>query len=236
MLIPQGLFTIREYDAVFTVTPTSRFDHRSDSVIGTVEMLVVNDQQEAIEFPFLVLNTDSGAGAKDRKSVEPRVLNGSEPVDLRDAEKGDIDENQLADLAVQRAQAGGVSDPAQLEEVRTWTRHVLARAERTKLGRTKIGPGQHRRIVLEQRIRVQPDASGKYTLEILAPSPVAALAAGGRVSVTVLLPFEDEDVRPLIEDFTREFEAEQGRIKGRQYLAWFWRYDPVFRLIYRYAG
>ncbi len=164
------------------------------------------------------------------------MLNGSEPVELRDAAKDEVDENQLAEVAVQRAQAGGVSNPAQLEEVRTWARKVLARAERTKVGRTKIGPGQQRRILLEQRIRVQPDASGRYTLEILAPSPIAALAGGGRVSVTVLLPFEDEDVRPQIEDYSREFEAEQGRIKGRQYLAWFWRYDPVFRLIYRYAG
>lgn len=236
MLIPQGLFTIREYDAVFTVAPTSRFDHNSDSVIGTVEMLVVNDQQEPIEFPFLVLNTDSGAGAKSGPSVEPRVLNGSEPVELRDAAKDEVDEHQLAELAVQRAQAGGISDPAQLDEVRKWTRRVLARAERTKIGRTKIGPSQQRRIVLEQRIRVRPNADGQYTLEILAPSPIAALAPGGRISVTVLLPFEDEDVKPQIEDFTREFEPEQGRIKGRQYLAWFWRYDPVFRLIYRYGA
>src|SRR3712207_4572050 len=77
MLIPQGLLTVREYDLVATVTPTSRFGHASDSVFTTVEMLVVNDQGQEIEFPFVVLNTDSGANADDPRSVEPRLLNGS---------------------------------------------------------------------------------------------------------------------------------------------------------------
>lgn len=232
MLIPQSLLTVREYDAVYTIAPTSRFGHHSDSVFATVEMLVVNDQAEDVTFPFIVLNTDPGSGAEDRRSVEPRVLNGSREVELEDME---IDEAQLAEIMVGRAQSLGVSDPAELQQLREWGRQVLGRAERTKRGRTRIKAGESRRIVLQQRIRVLPDATGQYVFETIAPSPIATLAAGGRLSLLVVLPWEDDDVRPQIIDYTREFEAEQGRIKQRQYVAWFWRYDPIFRLVYRYA-
>lgn len=232
MLIPEGLLTVREYDAVYNITPTSRFNHQSDSVFATVELLVVNDQAEDVTFPFFVLNTDPGNGAEDRRSVEPRVLNGSREVKLEDSE---IDEAQLAELVVQRAQAAGVTDASKVEQIRTWARQVLGRAERTKIGRTRIKAGEQRRIVLQQRIRVLPDANGQYVFETIAPSPIATLAPGGRLSLVVLLPWEDEDTHPQIVDFTREFEAEQGRIKQRQWLAWSWRYDPILRLVYRYG-
>lgn len=234
MLVPQGLFTVQEYDATFTVTPTSRFDHDSDTVLATVEMLVINDQAERIEFPFAVLTTDSGEGAEAPESVEPHVLNGSRPVELR---PDSVDENALAEVMVHRAQAAGVTDAAELEEVRTWGRAVLARAERTFVGRTHLDPGEKRRIVLQQRIRVRPDANGEYLLEILAPSPIATIPTGGRISVVVLLPWEDEDVKPqvVVERTEAGFEFEQGRIKLRQLVAWHWKNDPLLRLTYRYA-
>ena len=75
MLIPQSLLAVREYDATFTVVPTSRFGHSSDTVLATVEMLLLNDQGEDITFPFVVLNTDSGAGAESKRSVAPSVTN-----------------------------------------------------------------------------------------------------------------------------------------------------------------
>lgn len=231
MLIPSNLLKVVEYDAVFTVTPTSRFSHDSDSVFAVVEMLVENDQQEEIEFPFFVLNTDPGTGAESRASVEPVVLNGSRPVEVT---KDEIDENAFAELMVQRAQSAGVSDPAQLEEIRKWARAVLSRAERTRVGRTKIQPGERRRIVLQQRIRILPEADGRYVFETIAPSPIATLATGGRVSLVMLLPWQDDDIRPQILERTEGFEVEQGQIKARPWVAWHWRNDPIFRLVYRY--
>ena len=167
----------REYDATFTVVPTSRFGHSSDTVLATVEMLVINDQAEDITFPFVVLNTDSGNGAESRQSVAPTVLNGSRPVELAPEE---IDEAALAEVIVQRAQAAGVTDAAQLDSLRTWGRTALARAERTHVGRTRIKAGETRRLVLQQRIRVQPDAQGRFVFETIAPSPIATLVTGGR--------------------------------------------------------
>lgn len=230
MLIPEGLFNVREYDAVFIVSPTSKFGHESDSVFATVEMLVENNQQEAIQFPFVVLNTDPGIGAENRQSVEPQVLNGSRDVTLNDTE---IDEVQFAETMVQRAQAAGVTDATELERVRHWGRTVLARAERTKRGRTRIGPGERRRIVLQQRIRILPQ-DGRYTFETIAPSPIATLAPGGRVSLAVILPWEDDDIRVQVLERTEGFEVEQGQIKARKWLGWHWRYDPIFRLVYQY--
>lgn len=230
-MIPSNLLKVVEYDAVFTVTPTSKFSHDSDSVFAVVEMLVENDQQEEIEFPFFVLNTDPGTGAENRASVEPVVLNGSRPVEVT---KDEVDENAFAELMVQRAQGAGVSDPAELEEIREWARAVLSRAERTRVGRTKIRPGERRRIVLQQRIRILPEADGRYVFETIAPSPIATLATGGRVSLVVLLPWQDEDVRTEILERTEGFEVEQGQIKARPWVAWHWRNDPIFRLVYRY--
>lgn len=230
MLIPQNMFTVREYDAVYIVTPTSKFGHGSDSVHAVVEMLVENDQQEEIQFPFVVLSTDSGKGAEDPRSVEPVVLNGSRPVEVG---ADQVDEAQFAELMVQRAQAAGVTDPARLDEVRRWGKAVLARAERTRVGRTRIGPGERRRIVLQQRLRILPQ-DGRYIFETIAPSPIATLPAGGRVSLAVLLPWEDEDVRPVVMEKTEGFEVEQGRVKMRPWVSWHWRNDPVFRLVYQY--
>lgn len=232
MLIPSGMFKVTEYDAVFTVTPTSKFSHDSDSVFAVVEMLVENDQQEEIEFPLYILTTDSGDGAESQASVEPVVLNGSRPVDMG---KDEIDENAFAELMVQRAQAAGVSDAAELEEVRQWGRKVLSRAERTRVGRTKIKPGERRRIVLQQRLRIRPEADGRYVFETIAPSPIATLSTGGRVSLAVLLPWQDEDIRTEILERTEGFEVEQGQVKARPWVAWHWRNDPLFRLVYRYA-
>jgi hypothetical protein len=231
MLIPQGMFRVLEYDATYTVTPTSKFSHDSDSVFAVVEMLVENDQQEQIDFPFVVLNTDSGDGAENSRSVEPVVVNGSREVELKTDQ---VDEDQFAEVMVQRAQAAGVTDPAQLERVRNWGRTALARAERTRVGRTRIKPGERRRIVLQQRIRIRPDAQGRYVFETIAPSPIATLATGGRVSLVVLLPWQDEDIRPVVVEKTENYEVEQGQVKLRPWIAWHWRNDPVFRLVYQY--
>ena len=234
MLIPQNLFSVREYDATFTVVPTSRFGHSSDTVLATVEMLVINDQTEDITFPFVVLNTDSGNGAESRRSVAPTVLNGSRSVELAPEE---IDETALAEVIVQRAQAAGVTDAAQLDTLRMWGRTALARAERTHVGRTRIKAGETRRLVLQQRIRVQPDAQGRFVFETIAPSPIATLVTGGRVSIVVLMPWEDDDVRVTVDAAasTAAYEFEQGQIKQRKWAAWHWRNDPVFRLVYQYA-
>jgi hypothetical protein len=235
MLIPNGMFVVREYDATFTITPTSRFDHDSDTVLATVEMLVENSEQQEIEFPFYVLTTDPGTGATSQESVEPHVLNGSRPVEVQPADE--VDENQFAEVMVQRAQAAGMSDAADLEAVRDWGRRALQAAERAKVGRTRIGPNEKRRIILQQRLRVLPEPDGRFIFETLAPSPVATIPTGGRISVVVLLPWEDEDVKPsvVVEESTRDFEFEQGRIKMRQLAAWHWRNDPLLRLVYRYA-
>lgn len=234
MLIPQSLLAVREYDATFTVVPTSRFGHSSDTVLATVEMLVLNDQGEDITFPFVVLSTDSGAGAESKRSVAPSVTNGSRDVELAADE---VDEAALAELMVQRAQAAGMTDTVELDQLRTWARTVLARAERTHVGRTRIKAGETRRIVLQQRIRVLPDTQGRFTFETIAPSPVATLVTGGRVSVVVLMPWEDDDVHVTIDAVasTTAFEFEQGQVKLRKWAAWHWRNDPILRLVYQYA-
>lgn len=234
MLIPLNLFNVLEYDATFVVTPTSRFDHSSDTVLATVELLVHNDQQEDIEFPFVTLTTDPGTGATDPSSVQPHILNGSRPVDV--IEDDDVDEASIAERVVAQARAAGVTDEAELQSYRRWALAVVRRAERTTVGRTRIEPGERRRVILQQRLRVQPDKDGRFIFETIAPSPIARLATGGRVSVVVLMPWEDEDVKPEILERTEGFEMEQGRIKMRAWTAWFWRNDPVFRLVYRYAG
>jgi hypothetical protein len=235
MLIPEAGFPVREYDVAFIVTPTSRFGHSSDTVLSITEMQIQNESGEEIRFPFHILTTDPGLGAESASSVEPKVFNGSREVDVSDEE---IDEVRLAELMVERARAGGVSDEADIERVRAWAQTALARAERTKIGRTRIGPNETRRIVLQQRIRVQPDPSGIYTLETIAPIPAATLIPRGRVSVTALLPFEDDDTRLEILEgegqTTRDYAYERGRAKGRLWAAWHWTYDPVFRLVYRY--
>jgi hypothetical protein len=235
MLIPESGFPVREYDVAFLITPTSRFGHASDTVLSITEMQVENTTGQEIRFPFHILTTDPGIGAESAPSLDPRVLNGSREVEISDDE---IDEERLAALMVERARAGGVTDEADLERVRAWARSVLGRAERTKRGRTRIGPGETRRIVVQQRIRVRPDENGIYVLETIAPIPAATLIARGRVSVTALLPFEDDDTRLEILEgegqTTREYAYEKGRAKGRLWAAWHWTFDPVFKLVYRY--
>lgn len=77
MLFPLSGIPAVEYDATFTISPTSRSDHSSDTVLASIEVLVRNDSSERLTFPFMVLSTDSGEGATDPASVEPKVLNGS---------------------------------------------------------------------------------------------------------------------------------------------------------------
>ncbi len=231
MLFPLAGIPVTEYDVTFTVTPTSRQGHSSDSVLVNIEALVRNDSGEDLQFPFLVLNTDPGSGAKSREAVEPKVLNGSRPVGL-----DEVDEKQAAELARQRVAAIG-GDAELQEEVRRWAEAALSRAERTKRGRTRIRNGESRRIVLQQRIRVLPEEDGSYRLEMIAPSPLLTIPTRGRVSVVALLPFEDEDVRvTVVPELTEQaYSYELGRVKQRQVVSWFWMNDPIFRLGYRYG-
>ncbi len=231
MLIPLSGLPVREYDVVFTVTPTSRQGHNSDSIYLTHELYVVNNTNEKIQFPFVVLSQDPGSGAQNKDSVEPKVTNGSRPVELSDDE---IDNELFVDAALQRARQAGVTDAEQLEQVRAWARLVLGRAERTKRGRTTIDPNESRRIVVQQRQRLLVGEDGTFELTVIAPTPLANLQVGGRVSVVGLLPWEDEDVRPAVVSVTQGFELEQARIKQRQVVSWHWRNDPVFELRYRY--
>jgi hypothetical protein len=239
MLIPIGGFHVDEYDETLLVTPTSRFGHSSDTVLATVEMQVTNDQAEEINFPFAVLNTDPGTGAESADSVAPKVTNGSREVELVAEELDEQQKEQLIEGMVQRAQAAGVSEPGELEKVRGWARTVLEKAQRLKVGRTKIRPSERRRIILEQRIRVLPDDQGRFILDTIAPSPAATLVTRGRVSIAALLPWEDEDTKPQLltgeGETTPGFEFESGRIKQRTWTAWHWQNDPVFRLAWRYG-
>lgn len=232
MLIPLSGLPVREYDVVFTITPTSRQGHSSDSVYLTHELYVTNTTGEKIQFPFAVLSLDPGSGAQSRDSVEPKVTNGSRPVELSDDE---IDNEQFVAAAVQRGQQAGVTDAAALEQVRRWADLVLSRAERTKRGRTTIEANESRRIVVQQRQRLRPGDDGTYLFSVIAPTPLAALHVGGRVSVVGLLPWEDEDIRPAVVSVTAGYELEQARIKQRQVVSWHWRNDPVFELRYRYS-
>lgn len=231
MLFPLAGIPVTEYDVTFTVTPTSRQGHSSDSVLVNTEALVRNDSGEDLTFPFLVLNTDPGSGAESREAVEPKVLNGSRPVEV-----DEIDQQQAAELARQRVAAIGADDELQ-QEVRRWVEAALSRAERTKRGRTRIRAGESRRIVLQQRLRVRGGEDGSYNLEMIAPSPLLTIPVRGRVSVVGLLPFEDDDVRvTVVPELTEQgYGYELGRVKQRQVVSWFWTNDPIFRLGYRYA-
>jgi hypothetical protein len=230
MLIPNSLLCVLEYDAVYVITPTSRQGHSSDTVLATVEMLVENDQTESLEFPFTVLSTDAGAGA-DPKSVRPRVLNGSRMVALSATDE--IDEVAMARVAAERARAAGHTD-ADVRSVELWMHRVLQAAERVHRGRTRLDAGERRRVILQQRLRIQPGRNGSYVFRTIAPSPIASLAIGGRVSLTVLLPFEDEDIRVVIERRTEGYGLEQGWLKRRQWIAWSWQNDPLLEVEYRY--
>ena len=232
MLIPMSGLPIREYDATFVITPTSKFDHDSDTVLATVEMLVENNQPEDIDFPFAVLVTDSGDGAENSASVEPHVTNGSRGVAVQPEE---IDEEQFAQTVVANVRAAGETDETKIESYRQWAVSAIRRAERTRVGRTKIRPGERRRIILQQRLRVLPGPDGLYRFETIAPSPVGVLQTGGRVSVVVILPFEDDDIRVEITEATGDYEHERGSIKTREWAAWHWKNDPIFRLVYRYV-
>lgn len=234
MLFPLAGIPVMEYDATFVVTPTSRQGHDSDTVLATVEMLVRNDGAEKLKFPFYVLSTDPGTGAQRPDSLEPRVLNGSSKVEVERVEE--LDEKEAARLAAERAAAGGADAQVQAQ-VRAYAEQVLAAAERTRVGRTEIAPGVSRRIVVQQRLRVRPDAQGAYQLVTVAPSPLLTLGARGRVSVYVLLPHEDEDVRPVVDPGRTEqgYGYQLGRIRDRQVASWMWQNDPVLKLGWSYA-
>jgi hypothetical protein len=230
MLIPDTLLRVLEYDAVYVVTPTSRQGHSSDTVLATVEMLIENDQADTLEFPFTVLSTDAGSGA-DPESVRPRVLNGSRAVEVLPVDE--VDEDALARVSADRARAAGHTE-ADVRAVEAWVKTALQKAERVHRGRTRLKAGERRRIVLQQRLRVRPGEDGSYLFRTIAPSPIGSLATGGRVSLTVLLPFEDDDVRLHVERRTEGFGVEQGWLKKRQWIAWFWQNDPLLEVQYRY--
>ena len=234
MLFPLGGIPATEYDATFTIAPTSKFGHSSDTVLAAVEMQIHNTGSERIEFPFMVLSSDPGTGATEPTSVEPRVLNGSQPVQL-----DEVDEQTAADMAVQRVAAGG-ADPAKQEETRQFVLTALRSAERRKIGRTHIEAGAQRRIVLQQRLRVLPDPSdGAFVFQTIAPSPLLTTPTGGRVSVFVLMPFKDGDVQPTVLGDDPRTERNYGYtltpVQQRDVVSWFWQNDPVLRLAYRYA-
>lgn len=235
MLFPLTGIPVVEYDATFTISPTSRVDHHSDTVLASVEMLVRNDSGERITFPFMVLSTDPGTNAREGASVEPKVYNGSDPVEITADE---VDEDAAAEAAVQRVAAGGGDAQAQ-QEARDFVRKALASAERRRVGRTTLEPNQSRRIVLQQRLRILPDPDGAYVFRTIAPSPLMTTTVGGRVSVYVLLPFEDPDVSvTVLEDDSRTergFSYERTQVKQREIVSWFWQNDPLLRLAYRYA-
>jgi hypothetical protein len=230
MLYPLGGLPVQEYDLTCTISPTSRTSHNSDTALVSTEMLVQNNTGEKITFPFMVLLTDSGKGAANHASVEPRILNGSQPVEV-----DEVDEKEAARLAEERVATIG-ADPALRAQVNRWVEHALAAAERTRIGRTTIKPGESRRIMTQQRLRIQPDGQGNFQFQTIAPSPLFTVLTRGRVSAYVLLPFEDEDVRiSVVPELTEQgFGYELTRVKQRQIASWFWQNDPILRLGYRY--
>lgn len=230
MLFPLGGIPVQEYDLTCTISPTSRLAHHSDTALVTTEMLVQNNTGEPIKFPFLVLSTDSGKNVTDSASVEPKIVNGSQPVTV-----DEVDEVEAARLAQERVAAVG-GDPGLQQEVGRWVQQALAKAERIRIGRTTIKPGDSRRILAQQRLRIQPTADGAFQFLTIAPSPLFTVVTRGRVSAYVLLPHEDEDVRvTVVPELTEQgFGYELSRIRQRQVVSWFWQNDPILRLGYRY--
>lgn len=230
MLFPLGGIPIQEYDLTCTISPTSRLAHHSDIGLVSTEMLVHNNTGAEIKFPFLALSTDSGKNATDPASVEPKLLNGSQPVDV-----DEVDEVEAGRLAKERIAAVG-ADPVLQEQAGRWVQQALAKAERIRIGRTTIKPGESRRIVAQQRLRIQPDGQANFQFVTIAPSPLFTVVTRGRVSAYVLLPHEDEDVRiTVMPELTEQgFSYELSRVKQRQIASWFWQNDPILKLGYRY--
>jgi hypothetical protein len=231
VLYPLGGIPVTEYDVTCTISPTSRLAHHSDTALVSTELVVRNDTGDTIRFPFLVLTTDSGQGAGDPASVAPKVINGSRAVEL-----DEVNEQEAARLAGERVAALG-GDPAIQAKATRWVQEALARAERTRIGRTTIKPGESRRIVVQQRLRIQPDANGNFQFVTIAPTPLFTVTVRGRVSVYVLLPFEDDDVRiaPVPELTEQSYGYELTTIKQRKVVSWYWQNDPILKLGYRYA-
>ncbi len=234
MLFPLSGIPVVEYDATFTVSPTSRGDHHSDTVLASVEMLVRNDAGERLEFPFMVLSMDSGEGAAAAESVTPKVYNGS--TEVTTAGRGEVDEQAAAEAAAQRVAAGGGTAQDQ-QAAREFVRSALASAERRHVGRTHIEPGQTRRILAQQRLRVLPEPDDAFVFKTVAPSPLLTTTVGGRVSAFVWLPFEDEDVRiEVLKDGRTQtgFDFQENSVRQRKVVSWYWRNDPVLTVAYRY--
>lgn len=233
MLFPLGGIPVSEYDVSITIAPTSRVDHTTDTALLNIEAQVRNDTAEDVTFPFAVLLTDSGAGATDPASVEPTVINGSEPVAL-----DELDDAAALAQARQRVQAGG-SDPESTERLTAWAAVALDKAQRIRVGRTRIKAGQSRRIVLHQRLRLLPDDDSIFHLVTVAPPPLLTVTTGGRISVYVLLPFQDADATvTVLEDAAHTelgFTYKRTQVEQRQIVSWYWQNDPILRLGYRYS-
>jgi hypothetical protein len=154
--------------------------HRADLAVralqrqhhaGHTEMLVQNHAGEPITFPFLVLSTDSGKNATATASVDQKILNGSQPVTV-----DEVDEVEAARLARERvANAGG--DAALQEQARRWVQQALAKAERIRIGRTTIKPGESRRILTRISRRPWLDSALRWPSAMCAPRDFGELAA-----------------------------------------------------------
>lgn len=76
-------------------------------------------------------------------------------------------------------------------------------------------------------MRLGHPQNGRYVFETIAPSPIATLATWGQVSLMVLLPWEDEDIRVQVLECSEGVAVEQGQVKECKWVAWHWQNDPV---------
>jgi hypothetical protein len=213
---------------VADIEPSSRLGHRYDGVSVTTSLVVANGSDVPLEFPLILATTDP----EERSvRVDERRL------ELRDADP-DAEWNTLAAAIRANAAAQGYS-PARIELFLTKLRAVLRHAAKSEV--VRVEPGQ-RRFVRSYQRKLLSQRGDVFELRGLFPLPQFALAAGGGISVVVLLPKPAPDVRPELVGWseagkTQAFGSQAGlpSVGGRLALAWSTSTDPELAVSYRYV-
>jgi len=224
-----GNIPVRLVDTTIDVVSKGAGDQPHDDVFVTTQ-LELQGEVAAGERATLILPLASEAQQQPILRYTDRPITGAEVFTFDDVDRSEYDDEVIKSLEA-------LADGASKREQRDLAVDIGRAAKSLSSTVVTVEPGQ-RTLRLFYGIAADKVGDREFEFSVIGPLPSFVIQAGGSIGVIAALPRSTAVVKAEglfnPNDPNSVVPPTNALLGGRPVWGWFWQYDPLFRIRYRY--
>jgi hypothetical protein len=226
---PLSNIPVRLVDVSIDVVSKGSGDQSHDDVFVTAQLQLL-DEVAAGERATLILPLASEAQQQPILRYTDQPITGAQVFTFDEVERSVYDQEVVNSLAA-------LADGASKQEQRDLGVDIGRAAKSLSSTVVTVEPGQ-RTLRLFYGIAADSVGDREFEFSVIGPLPSFVLQAGGSIGVIAAMPRNTTVVRAEglfnPQDPNSVVPPSNAVLGGRPVWGWFWQYDPLFRIRYRY--